>query len=252
MIMMMKANKFHFTFVCLCACVCVWPIFALSEMLRMWNPQSTMGVRNIRYLDLFGMLGKTSRPWCAFIVCSLGIDGQMERHRIGKNEGKCAMEVNWWLRGLEPCWMKHMFFKCQRSVGIKGHVNSWIVNQTTMTPCPFSKSTIPRRPLCIVIKSQHWLKVNRGVQKHPVRPITAVAHWMPIHIARRPAHAIPPMVNEIQRPTRIRRAAVAAIKILMMTVDRVATKISIHPSFAIKNNISSIASKKKMHRGQSE
>lgn len=53
----------------------------------MWNSQSTMGFRDIRHMDLFGMFGKTSWPWSTFIICTIGIDGQMERHRIRENEG---------------------------------------------------------------------------------------------------------------------------------------------------------------------
>lgn len=90
-----KCNKFLFSFHVSVALVCVWGaiFFSVSlslsrpEMFRMRNSQSTMGFRDIRYLDLFGVLGKTSWPWCAFIVCTIRIDGQMERHRIRKNEG---------------------------------------------------------------------------------------------------------------------------------------------------------------------
>lgn len=46
-----------------------------------------MGVCNIRNMDMSGMLGKTSRARRTPIIRTIGFDGQMERYRIGKNEG---------------------------------------------------------------------------------------------------------------------------------------------------------------------
>lgn len=46
-----------------------------------------MGVCNIRNMDLFGVLGKASWAWRTLIIRTFRVDGQVERHRIGEDEG---------------------------------------------------------------------------------------------------------------------------------------------------------------------
>jgi len=51
-----------------------------------------MGISDVWYLDLFGMLWKTSWSWCSFKFCTLHNDGQVERYRVGKDEGTVSID----------------------------------------------------------------------------------------------------------------------------------------------------------------
>lgn len=52
-----------------------------------------MGFGNIWHLDLLRMLRKAPWPWRSLIVRAFRVHGQMERYRIGKNEGKKFINV---------------------------------------------------------------------------------------------------------------------------------------------------------------
>ena len=58
------------------------------EMFRMWQPQSAMGIRDVWYLDMSGMLRQASWFRCTLIICPLCLYGQVEGCRTGKDEGR--------------------------------------------------------------------------------------------------------------------------------------------------------------------
>lgn len=59
-------------------------------MLRMWYPESPVGVSDVRDMDLLGVLGDSSEPWGALIVRAISHYGQVEGHRAREDDGKCA------------------------------------------------------------------------------------------------------------------------------------------------------------------
>lgn len=76
------------------------------EMLRVRGAQSAMGVRHIWHLDLLGVLRQASRAWRASVIRAVRVDGQVEGHRIGENEGtpcrprsasSCSCSIDAWL-----------------------------------------------------------------------------------------------------------------------------------------------------------
>lgn len=58
-----------------------------SAMLRVRNFKPTMGVCDIRYLDMFGVLGQAQEFGSAFVVCAVCYHGQVETVGIREDEG---------------------------------------------------------------------------------------------------------------------------------------------------------------------
>lgn len=122
----------------------------------------------------------------------------------------------------------------QRWVEIRKHASFSKINPTTMIQCPSNKNTIRKRPLCIAIRFQHWLKANHGAKKHRKHPIIRV-QWYRTH------KSIPIRAIRIANETRLRQAK--ATKIWPMEI---AIKTSTRENFATKKRHSSIAFKRRM------
>lgn len=70
-----------------------------KEMLRVRHPQSAMGVRDVRHLDLPGVLREAPQPGRAPVLCTLGDHGQVEGHRVGEDESGRQSQCQGVLRG---------------------------------------------------------------------------------------------------------------------------------------------------------